>query len=131
MIRMTPKTRRKTEFYRLLSYRQSFVKSIGVFPAGRGTSFKIRPVLRELTDEEELCLVQWAKSLVKVGFPATDSDLLDQVQRLLIKDRRKNPFENSRPTRGWLQHLKKNPELTHRTPEALQKKKRCLRDLNK
>ena len=35
-----------------------------------------------LTDEEELCLVQWAKSLVKVGFPATDSDLLGPVQRL-------------------------------------------------
>ena len=70
-------------------------------------------VLSILTDEEELCLVQWAKSLVKVGFPATDSDLLDQVQRLLIKDRRKNPFENRRPTRGWLQKIKKKyPELT-------------------
>ena len=46
IIRMTPKTRRKTEFYHLLSYWQSFVKSIGVFPAGRGTFLKIWPVLR-------------------------------------------------------------------------------------
>ena len=60
-----------------------------------------------LTDAEELSLVQWAKGLVKVGFPATDSDLLDQVQKLLIKDKRKNPFENSRPSRGWLQHFLK------------------------
>ena len=33
-----------------------------------------------LTQEEELCLVQWTMDLVKVGFPGTDSDLLDQVQ---------------------------------------------------
>ena len=45
---MTPKTRRKTEFYRLLSYRQSFVKSIGVFPGPRSTSLKKHAVLREL-----------------------------------------------------------------------------------
>ena len=47
--------------------------------------------------------VQWAKGLVKVRFPATDLDLLDQVQKLLIMD--KNLFENIRPTRGWLQHF--------------------------
>ena len=60
IIRMTPKTRRKTEFYRLLSYRQSFVKSIGVFPAGQGTSFKIRPVLRELIRFLGFCQLFWA-----------------------------------------------------------------------
>ena len=51
-----------------------------------------------LTEEEELCLVQFVKDLVKAGFPATDCDLFDQVQKLLLKDGRQNPFENSKPT---------------------------------
>ena len=35
-----------------------------------------------LTDDEELCLVQWAVKLSQIGFPITDNDLLDQVQKL-------------------------------------------------
>ena len=45
---MTPKTRWKTEFCRLLSYRQSFVKSIGVFPGPWSILLKKHPVLKEL-----------------------------------------------------------------------------------
>ena len=45
-----------------------------------------------LTKEEELCLVEWAINLSKVGFPVTDDDMLDQVQKLLKKDKRKTPF---------------------------------------
>ena len=48
IIRMTPKTRWKTEFCRLLSYRQSFVKSIGVFPGPWSILLKKHPVLKEL-----------------------------------------------------------------------------------
>ena len=58
---MTPKTRRKTEFCRLLSYRQSFVKSIGVFPGPRSTSLKKHAVLRELR----------LKTLRNIALPAT------------------------------------------------------------
>ena len=46
---MTPKTRWKTEFCRLLSYRQSFVKSIGVFPGPWSILLKKHPVLKELS----------------------------------------------------------------------------------
>ena len=49
MIRMAPKTRRINEFCGFFMIGQSFVKSIGVFPGGRGTSLKKHAVLRELT----------------------------------------------------------------------------------
>ena len=42
-----------------------------------------------LTNEEELCLVEWWIKLSKVGFPVTDDDMLDQVQKLLKKDGRR------------------------------------------
>ena len=48
-----------------------------------------------LTREEELCLVEWCTNLAKVGFPVTDDDLLDQVQKLLNKDKRKTTFVNT------------------------------------
>ena len=50
IIQMTPKTRQKTEFCRLLSYRQSFVKSIGVFPGPWSILLKNHPVLKELRE---------------------------------------------------------------------------------
>ena len=48
-----------------------------------------------LTREEELCLVEWCTNLAKVGFPVTDDDLLDQVQKRLNKDKRKTTFVNT------------------------------------
>ena len=40
-----------------------------------------------LTKDEELCLVEWATKLVRVGFPTTDDDFLDQVEKIKKRER--------------------------------------------
>lgn len=75
-----------------------------------------------LSREEEKKLVQWCANMSKCGFPLKPDDLLNTVQKIVKDDGRPTPFSNGRPGRTWYNSfLKRNPELTHRTPEGISK----------
>ena len=74
-----------------------------------------------LTADEETALVLWINTCMEKGFPRQDENLLDEVQAILRKDGRDNPFVDCGPGRTWLElFLNRHPE-THRKPEALSK----------
>lgn len=75
-----------------------------------------------LTRTEEEKLVEWCTRLAKCGFPIKEEDLLNTVQNIVKDDKRQTPFKNDRPGRKWYSSfLRRNPQLTHRTPEGLSK----------
>ena len=65
-----------------------------------------------MTEDEEDVIKVWCLELSKRGFPVTDDDLLNQVQRIVIADGRETPFKDGRPTYGWLHgFLKRHKEI--------------------
>nr|XP_018903569.1 PREDICTED: uncharacterized protein LOC109034731 [Bemisia tabaci] len=70
------------------------------------------------TNEETL--VQWASHLSAMGFPATKTQLLDSVARLVRYGKINVPFKNDRPGRKWYaSFLKRHPILAERTSQNL------------
>uniref|UniRef100_A0A6P7FIG0 Uncharacterized protein LOC114328256 n=1 Tax=Diabrotica virgifera virgifera TaxID=50390 RepID=A0A6P7FIG0_DIAVI len=55
-----------------------------------------------LTSDEENPLVCWLKGMGKKGIPVEPRQLIDAVQELIKKDRRKSPFTQGIPGRKWL-----------------------------
>ena len=51
-----------------------------------------------LTEDEEEGLQAWCFELAKRGFPVTNEDLLDEVQKIILADGRSTPFKDGRPT---------------------------------
>ena len=47
-------------------------------------------------------LGRWLSKCAKRGFPAHKKDLLNSVQKLMVKSGRRNPFTNNRPGKWWL-----------------------------
>ena len=95
-----------------------------------------------LTKEEEDFLVQWLRSCLDRGFPRQDSNLVNEVQKILNADGRENPFTDNKPGniivkltlilfsaenlkisgQTWLRlFFKRNSELSNHQPEALGK----------
>lgn len=75
-----------------------------------------------LTKEEETALKDWCIALAKCGFPLKCEDLLNTVHNIISEENRPNPFVNNRPGKKWYQSfLKRNPELSERTPENISK----------
>ncbi len=54
-----------------------------------------------LSPEEEALLVKWIFHVGDVGFPISKDQLLDSVQLLLNKSKRKTIFTDNRPGRKW------------------------------
>lgn len=75
-----------------------------------------------LSKEEETAIKDWCVALAKSGFPLKSDDLLNTVYNIISEDKRPNPFVNNRPGKKWFQSfLKRNPELSERTPENISK----------
>lgn len=73
-----------------------------------------------LTSEEEDILVRWLITLSDRHFPIDKEQLLDSVQRIIIKSNRENPFKNNRPGKKWYQSfLKRHQEIAQRTSQNL------------
>lgn len=54
-----------------------------------------------LTQDEENLLEEWIFYVSDVGFPVSKRQLLDSVQMILNKSKRKTVFTNNRPGRKW------------------------------
>ena len=77
-----------------------------------------------LIPDEETALAQQCILLAKIGFPIRNDFLQEEVKKILKTDGRENPFENSRPGKGWVRYfMKRNSQLAFRKPEALTKQR--------
>lgn len=75
-----------------------------------------------LMPEEENILVTWLIENYKKGFPRRKEDVQATVQDFINEHPRQNPFTDNRPGEGWYKaFLKRHPELTTRTSEAITK----------
>ena len=76
----------------------------------------VKPILHP---EEETLLVSYLVEADKRGFPRNSESLLDQVQKIILKDGRETPFTNGRPGKKWLQlFLQRHPDLDFRQAET-------------
>ena len=50
-----------------------------------------------LTDDEEQVLVNYIKFMSSIGYPLTRMDLRQEVQKVIRRDGRKNPFKDGLP----------------------------------
>ena len=53
-----------------------------------------------MNEDEEDVLRVWCIELCRRGFPVTDDDLMDQVQKIVIADGRETPFTDVRKTKN-------------------------------
>lgn len=73
-----------------------------------------------LTVEEENDIVKWIEFRAESGYPATKSELLDNVQNYILKLNRKTPFTNGRPGRHWYEAFqKRHKDIATRTAQHL------------
>lgn len=75
-----------------------------------------------LTKEEENVLVQWMLAFAGRRFPITKQYLLESVQKIMIDQKRENPFTDNKPGRTWFESfLKRNPEIREKTAQNITK----------
>lgn len=73
-----------------------------------------------LTQDEENLLEEWIFHVSDAGFPVTKHQLLDSVQRILNKSKRKTVFTNNRPGRKWYAAFRKrHPKVVERESQNL------------
>lgn len=73
-----------------------------------------------LTEETETMLVQWAKLMVKQGFPIGKDNLQDSVKKIVDDLNINAPFKGGRPGKKWYSSfLKRHPDLIARQPQNL------------
>ncbi|XP_030752340.1 uncharacterized protein LOC115879587 [Sitophilus oryzae] len=73
-----------------------------------------------LSLDEETRLKDWICACQKKGFPLRIEDVQHSVKGFLDAYPRENPFIDNMPGKGWYRSfLKRNPEVTLRTPEAI------------
>lgn len=71
-----------------------------------------------LTSDEEAELVKWIVQCSKAGFPVDKNMLLDNVQMLCDKLKKKTPFVNNKPGQSWYNSfLRRHPDLSLRMSE--------------
>lgn len=72
------------------------------------------------SEEEEDILVRWIFECHRKGFPRRIDDIQSSVQELIKKDKRKTPFKNEMPGKGWYKaFLRRHPEVTETTSESV------------
>ncbi len=112
----------------VLSYRDAFqlynVPLATLVSKMKGTNFskQVRGEGSTLTEAEENYLVYWLKHCQDAGFPWQDDALVSEVQKIFKSDCRSTKFKDGEPGRKGLRlFFGRQPELSHRTPETLQK----------
>ncbi|KAJ8050092.1 hypothetical protein HOLleu_03158 [Holothuria leucospilota] len=77
-----------------------------------------------LTQAEKQLLEEYITKMSKIGYGLTKRQLLDEVQTIIEKDGRPNPFKDNRPGRDWYQRfLRRHPNLRERISENLGKER--------
>ena len=60
-----------------------------------------------LTPDEERKIVDWAVEMSQIGYGRTKEQILLAVQKIVVADKRPNPFTNDRSgNKWWLRFLK-------------------------
>lgn len=106
-----------TVIYNRINGRKCPIDKIG---AGRAT------VLTKETEEQiALCL----KARSKIGLPCDKEELKDLVAEYIKSNRIETPFKDGRPGEDWyLAFMKRQPTLSLKKPEHLQKARKSARD---
>ena len=74
-----------------------------------------------LTEDEEKELVRWIIEMAEVGYGQCRQQVCTMVKQILDKHTRLNPFNNNLPGKDWwYAFLKRHPEISLRTPQALE-----------
>uniref|UniRef100_A0A1X7UEV0 HTH CENPB-type domain-containing protein n=1 Tax=Amphimedon queenslandica TaxID=400682 RepID=A0A1X7UEV0_AMPQE len=74
-----------------------------------------------LTIQEEKELVNWIIHMAEIGYGQCRQQVTVMVTRILDKYKRPNPFPNNIPGKDWwYAFLRRHPEITLRTPQALE-----------
>lgn len=90
------------------------------------SSSKVKEVSRPgpapvLTTGEEKELVNWIITMAEVGYGQCRQQVCTIVKRILDNNARPNPFPNNLPGKDWwYAFLKRHPEISLRTPQALE-----------
>ncbi|KAF6217284.1 hypothetical protein GE061_001638 [Apolygus lucorum] len=102
--------------YHLIEGRKTSIHKMG---AGR---------LPELPEEVEKCLVKCLIARAQMGFPCDKQELKDLVQEYIQSNGIQSRF-HGRPGEDWyLAFMKRNPAITLKKPEHLQKTRKKARD---
>lgn len=68
-----------------------------------------------LSSSEESILVKWIRQSAAHGFPVSKNQLLDSVQHLICKLKRKVPFKGNRPGKFWFKlFTRRHPDISTR-----------------
>ena len=95
--------------------------TLSEYTTGRRTIGSTRGPPTILTADEERKIVDWALEMSRIGYGRTKEQILLVVQKLVIADKRPNPFTDDRPgNKWWLRFLKRHPNLKMRIPENLE-----------
>ena len=75
---------------------------------------------RDLTDDEELILVEWIDICCTRGMPINKEQLLESVKNICISEHRKNPFVENKPGRAWYDgFMLRHPDISERPSEKV------------
>ncbi|KAJ8952002.1 hypothetical protein NQ318_023442 [Aromia moschata] len=75
-----------------------------------------------LSTEEENKLEKWILDKAHFGFPMHENEIKDVVQKVIVEDKRPNPFTDNRPGKKWLElFLKRKPAISKRNAEIILK----------
>lgn len=81
------------------------VKELSLLTCRKGPS----TVLSKIEEER---LEMWILNKAKIGFPMHEDTVRDAVQKILIEEKRANPFSDSRPGHKWVKlFLNRHPEI--------------------
>ncbi|XP_071942933.1 uncharacterized protein [Antedon mediterranea] len=73
-----------------------------------------------LTVAEENKVVEWLKSMARIGYGRTHHELKLTVKEIVESDGRETPFKDNMPGRQWQRNfMKRHPDLAVRLPESL------------
>lgn len=76
------------------------------------------PILNRMEEDE---LVKWIVDMSEIGYGQCRQQVCLMVKKILDRDHRANPFPDNMPGKDWWHgFLRRNPQLSIRTPQALQ-----------
>jgi len=76
-----------------------------------------------LNSDEEKELANWILCCAEKGFPVTKDLILDYVQKIMVTQKRENPFKNNRPGRHWyVSFMTRHPILSNSVAQKLKLK---------
>lgn len=75
-----------------------------------------------LTEEEEQWIEDWILAKAALGFPMHPNEVKLAVQKILLAEKRPNPFPNSLPGRKWMKlFLQRHPAIALKNAEVISK----------